>query len=76
MSYGKYKHARVPTVKTPPPPLTPEQQRRAAAMRDAWRESFDGDDSFVRHLVEAGLIDGWRNVVSVTQIKEETNGED
>lgn len=72
MSYGKYKHvhqAERPVLR-PAPPLTPAQHARAAKMRDQWREHF-GDDSFIRELVDAGLIHGWRDVQSVTPITED-----
>ncbi|OWY40050.1 hypothetical protein CEK28_04765 [Xenophilus sp. AP218F] len=76
MSYGKYKLARpAEQPKRAPPPLTPAQRARAAQMRESWLAAF-GDDSFIRELHEAGLIDGWRNVLSVTPISEEpTHGD-
>lgn len=68
MSYGKYKRAHVDEALPPPPPLTPAQRQRAAQMRDAWRKAF-GDDQLIRDLLDAGMIHGWRNVVSVTPIE-------
>lgn len=58
----------------PARPLTPAQRERAARMRDAWRAAF-GDDPFIRDLVGAGLIHGWRDVLSVT-ILEPNHGHD
>ncbi|MTD32390.1 hypothetical protein [Paludibacterium denitrificans] len=78
MIYGKYKPARediAANVLKPPPPLTPAQRARAEKMRDEWRDAFNGDDSFIRNMVEA-LIHGWRNVMFVTPIEDQKNGND
>ncbi|AUH51237.1 hypothetical protein CXB49_10650 [Chromobacterium sp. ATCC 53434] len=72
MSYGKYKRAHPDETLPPPPPLTPAQRQRAAQMRDAWREAF-GDDQLIRDLLDAGMINGWRDVVSVTPIEAPDN---
>ncbi|WP_024303311.1 hypothetical protein [Pseudogulbenkiania sp. MAI-1] len=78
MSYGKYKHVHPSArpVLRPAPPLTPAQRERAARMRAEWREHFNGDDSFIRELVDAGLIHGWRDVISVTPIEDQNHGDD
>lgn len=62
-------------VLRPAPPLTPAQRERAARMRDQWRQHF-GDDDFIRQMVDAGLIHGWRDVIAVTPIEDPTNGRD
>lgn len=76
MSYGKYKHVHQADrpVLRPAAPLTPTQRARAARMRDEWRQHF-GDDSFIRDLVDAGLIHGWRDVVAVTPIKDQDDAD-
>ncbi len=45
--------------------LTPAQRARAAAMRDAVRTHCPDLLPEIRELQQLGLIDGWRNVVSV-----------
>ena len=40
-------------------------------MKRQWIEAF-GDDSVIRELYKVGLIDGWRDVVSVRKL----NGND
>lgn len=77
MSYQDQKPRRTAQVPVLPPgsPLTPAQRERAARMRDQWRAAF-GDDLFIRDLVDAGLIHGWRDVIAVTPIEDPTNGRD
>lgn len=77
MNYASMKPRRSQaTANLPPaPPLSPAQRERAARMRDQWRQHF-GDDDFIRQMVDAGLIHGWRNVIAVTPIEDPTNGRD
>lgn len=70
MSYGKYKSARPQADLPPAPPLSPAARTRAAKMRDEWREQFNGDDSLIRDLVDAGMIYGWRDVQAVYPNKD------
>lgn len=56
-------------------PLSPAGRARAASMRDKWRAAF-GDDQFIRNLVDAGLIHGWRDVLSVTTTEDPDHGRD
>lgn len=77
MSYQNQKPRRTAQAPVLPPasPLTPAQRERAARMRDQWRQHF-GDDDFIRQMVDAGLIHGWRDVIAVTPIEDPTNGRD
>ncbi|MFC3874858.1 hypothetical protein [Neisseria musculi] len=52
-------------------PLSEAERARAAEMKQQWIEAF-GDDSVIRELYKVGLIDGWRDVVSVRKL----NGND
>ena len=45
-----------------PDMLTPEREARARAMRARAHELDPQFVSFVKSLLDAGLIDGWRNV--------------
>lgn len=73
MSYGKDKGSRAPVapVKTVPP-LSEAGRAKAAQLKAEFEEHFPGDD-MTRRLYEAGLIDGWRNLESVT-VLEDDNG--
>lgn len=67
MTYGKYKQA-VPSAArkiAPPLPLTHTQQAHAERMKALWQKHFPGD-SFLRDLLAAGMIDGYRNIISIT----------
>ena len=77
MSYQNQKPRRTAQAPVLPPasPLTPAQRERAARMRDQWRQHF-GDDDFIRQMVDAGLIHGWRDVIAVTPIEDPTYGRD
>lgn len=52
-------------------PLSEEERARAEEMKQKWLGAF-GDDSFIREAYKAGIIDGWRDVVSVRKL----NGND
>lgn len=68
MSYGQYKRAssRPAAQKVAPPlPLTPAQQAHAARMKDLWQEHFP-DDPLLKELHALGMIDGYRNIISIT----------
>lgn len=68
MSYGQYKRApaRPASQKVAPPlPLTPTQQAHAARMKALWQEYFP-DDPLLKALHALGMIDGYRNIVSIT----------
>lgn len=77
MSYQNQKPRSTTQAPVLPPasPLTAAQRERAAHMRDQWRAAF-GDDQFIRDLVDAGLIHGWRDVLSVTTTEDPDNGHD
>lgn len=51
--------------------LSDAERARAAEMKRQWIEAF-GDDSVIRELYKAGLIEGWRDVLSVRKL----NGND
>lgn len=77
MSYQDQKPRRTAQAPVLPaaPPLSPSGRERAARMRDKWRAAF-GDDQFIRDLVDAGLIHGWRDVLSVTTTEDPDHGHD
>lgn len=77
MSYATHKPERTPPRAILPAalPLSPAGRARAAGMRDKWRAAF-GDDQFIRDLVDAGLIHGWRDVLSVTTTEDPDHGHD
>ena len=51
--------------------LSDSERARAAEMKRQWIEAF-GDYSVIRELYKAGLIEGWRDVLSVRKL----NGND
>lgn len=72
MSYGQDKGRRdhEPVKRSEPPPLTEEAKARIARMKARFEQHFP-DDDITRRLYEAGLIDGWRNLESVTELEDD-----
>lgn len=52
----------------PLPPLSPAEQARVADIREQAR-ALPGVEETIRELYEAGLIDGWRNVLEITPLE-------
>lgn len=68
MSYGQYKKAATKPVATkiePPKPMTPSQRAHAERMKALWHDYFPGDP-FLKSLHALGMIDGYRNIISIT----------
>jgi len=60
------KPAATPKPRRPPASLTTEQQLAVAQRRALVHEHLPDAVPFISELAKLGMIDGWRNVVSVT----------